>query len=360
MFDCKEIILYGAWSDIAKAFKLLDKAGKKPLCIADSNSTNSGGGYGIPVVSPDKIREYSSKTIVITASYFDDIYEGLKKTLEDNFSAYEIYVAPYLWFMLINVEYDNSLLALANDFMKKHKEKLYTMYNLEDMTTKRIIDYIVRVRMQQKYLFEEYSAIAGMQYVDGYFYQGELAELDQLTIVDVGAYIGDTAEEMFGRYGDKICNYYAYEPEKTNYNILVDKVKNSSYCEKVMAFNYALGSKESELTFSKEGSCFGVLDYSEQVSSNHEIVKVVPMDDEDLSVNGTLVIKMDVEGLELEVLKGALGYIKKYRPYMAICVYHRLEDIYTIPAFILEQTGDYTFVLRSGVHTHLVAIPKKK
>lgn len=44
MFDCKEIILYGAGSDIAKAFKLLDKAGKKPLCIADSNSTNSGGG----------------------------------------------------------------------------------------------------------------------------------------------------------------------------------------------------------------------------------------------------------------------------------------------------------------------------
>ena len=38
------------------------------------------------------------------------------------------------------------------------------MYNLEDMTTKRILDYIVRVRMQQKYLFEEYSAIAGMQY----------------------------------------------------------------------------------------------------------------------------------------------------------------------------------------------------
>ena len=38
-------------------------------------------------------------------------------------------------------------------------------------------------------MFEEYSAIAGMQYVDGYFYQGELAELDQLTIVDVGACI---------------------------------------------------------------------------------------------------------------------------------------------------------------------------
>lgn len=320
-----------------------------------------GGGVieGIPVVSPNKIREYSSKTIVITASYFDDIYERLRDVLKDDFSSYEIFVAPYLWFMLINVEYNDLLLISANDFMTTHKEELYSIYDLDDITTRHILDYIVRVRMQQEYSFERYSCIAGMQYVDGYFYKEELANLEKMTIVDVGAYIGDTVEEMFGRYGDKICSYYAYEPEKNNYNVLSDNIKNSTYCEKVLTFNRALGSRKNELTFSKNGSCFGVLDSWEKTAEDNEIVEVVPMDDERLYVDGTLIIKMDVGGLELEVLKGALGYIEKYRPYMAICVYHRLEDIYTIPMFISDQIGGYTFVLRSGVHTHLIAIPQK-
>lgn len=43
MFTSKEVILYGAGSDIKKALKLLEEAHKIPLCITDSSSEKWGG-----------------------------------------------------------------------------------------------------------------------------------------------------------------------------------------------------------------------------------------------------------------------------------------------------------------------------
>lgn len=57
-------------------------------------------------------------------------------------------------------------------------------------------------------------------------------------------------------------------------------------------------------------------------------------------------IKMDIEGAELEALKGAAETIARHRPKLAISVYHRLEDFWQIPQWI-EQLGlGYRFYLR--------------
>ena len=49
-------------------------------------------------------------------------------------------------------------------------------------------------------------------------------------------------------------------------------------------------------------------------------------------------IKMDVEGSELESLKGSSKTIRKYRPRLAISLYHKPEDVFEIPVF-LEKAG---------------------
>ena len=57
-------------------------------------------------------------------------------------------------------------------------------------------------------------------------------------------------------------------------------------------------------------------------------------------------IKMDVEGAELEALKGAKNTILKYTPKLAISVYHLKEDLITIPQYILSVNEKYELYLR--------------
>lgn len=57
-------------------------------------------------------------------------------------------------------------------------------------------------------------------------------------------------------------------------------------------------------------------------------------------------IKMDVEGSEYEALLGAKKMIMEHKPKLAICVYHKPEDIWKLPWLIHELNPEYTFYLR--------------
>lgn len=56
-------------------------------------------------------------------------------------------------------------------------------------------------------------------------------------------------------------------------------------------------------------------------------------------------IKMDIEGAEVPALEGARKTIEKYGPQLAISVYHKPDDLYTIPKLIKGIRGDYKFYL---------------
>ena len=56
-------------------------------------------------------------------------------------------------------------------------------------------------------------------------------------------------------------------------------------------------------------------------------------------------IKMDIEGAEKEALIGAEQIIRCHKPKLAICVYHKPEDIYVLPELINSFREDYRFYL---------------
>lgn len=73
---------------------------------------------------------------------------------------------------------------------------------------------------------------------------------------------------------------------------------------------------------------------------------------------GTPMIKMDIERAEEKALIGMEHFIKKYRPYLAICIYHREEDIYRIPKLIKEYVPNYKLYIRDGWQLECWAVPQ--
>ena len=69
--------------------------------------------------------------------------------------------------------------------------------------------------------------------------------------------------------------------------------------------------------------------------------------DEILNDKPVTYIKFDIEGAEYNALLGAEKTIKKWRPRLAICIYHKPEDILELPALLLDMQPNYNFALRT-------------
>lgn len=109
--------------------------------------------------------------------------------------------------------------------------------------------------------------------------------------------------------------------------------------ENVLLYSKGLWDSEIELSFQETGSAGSKIGAGAVTISTATIDGVVG--DERVSF-----IKMDVEGAELEALYGAEQTIRRNHPKLAICVYHKPEDIVTIPRYILSLDGDYQLYLR--------------
>lgn len=113
----------------------------------------------------------------------------------------------------------------------------------------------------------------------------------------------------------------------------MSKINRVEYIQK------GLYSGEDILRFESDGS------ESHISESGNATVHVTSLD-RFLEGREVTYIKMDIEGSELEALKGAAETIKNNKPRLAISIYHKPEDILEIPSFILDLNSEYRFYIR--------------
>lgn len=95
------------------------------------------------------------------------------------------------------------------------------------------------------------------------------------------------------------------------------------------------------LTF--DSSSDGASHISDEGDSSIEVMSI------DEAINGkekVTLIKMDVEGAELESLKGAKNTILKDKPKLAICIYHKAQDMIDLPVYIKSLVPEYKLYIR--------------
>ena len=113
-----------------------------------------------------------------------------------------------------------------------------------------------------------------------------------------------------------------------------------SNVERISLFNKGTYDSEKTLYFDNVGG--GASKVSEMGEVKIEVTSI----DNVLAGEKATYIKMDVEGSEKAALIGAKETIVKYKPKLAICVYHHDLDIIELPLMLLEWNKDYKFYLR--------------
>ncbi|MBR1859902.1 MAG: FkbM family methyltransferase [Selenomonadaceae bacterium] len=172
----------------------------------------------------------------------------------------------------------------------------------------------------------------GWQYFD-YFKPAE-----NEVFIDVGCYDGMTAVD-FTKWATKGYDYiYSFEANVHSISNCIENFKQHNLKGEVI--NKGLWHKMDILNFNAKNG------QGSKITNNGDIrVETISLDE---ILNGKRVtfIKMDIEGAEYNALLGAEQTIKKWHPRLAICVYHKPEDILELPALILKINPDYKFALR--------------
>ncbi|MCI8773064.1 MAG: FkbM family methyltransferase [Lachnospiraceae bacterium] len=347
----KKIILYGLSMFKDNVIRMLgDKYGswenakEHILFFSDSNSLYWGGVYcGIDIKAPSEILNYPDAVVCILSYKFDVINRDLRRSGVKN----EIYMTPFL---IYRTYYD---LELGKKFINKHEDEIIELYQQNDSYTVNLLKHIINERKSGKEEFQKVELFEGLSEVGEYFYDDGLNCAGEKTWIDVGAYTGDSIELAYKRFGDSIKKYYALEPSKNNINALRNTIDRLQISNKSEILEYGLGSEERIEYFNENGPLSNV-----DNENGSEAIQIKPLDLLNLCIVGTPYIKMDIEGAEMSALKGMKNFISEKRPYLAVCVYHRIEDILAVPSYIREIDRNYRFYLRAGMHTECYAIPK--
>lgn len=159
--------------------------------------------------------------------------------------------------------------------------------------------------------------------------------------VDCGCFDGNDILKFVKWCGYEYNKIFAFEISDENYNNILDN-ECIQVLDNCKIFNYGLWNESSELAFCEFGMNSGFVELNERQDKIKQAVKL----DEVLKRELVTLIKMDIEGAEMNALKGAENIIKEYKPRLEICVYHKPQDIMDIPDYILSLNSEYNFALR--------------
>lgn len=279
---------------------------------------------GIKVISLKEAKQcFSDQLIIIAGNYYlSDMLEKL------NYEKIDLKQFHFINELLIE--------DLDLNSINKNRHLIEQIYDyLADYKSKQIYSALFQCRKYKK------TEILSLLHEDIQYFPNDIFHFtDEEVFVDGGAYTGDTIEILF----DKILSHkkpkhvYAFEPDHINFERIVQNYGNN---ECVTIKNTGLYSSNGILDFN------GGMGGSSAVDcGGGDSVRVEALDLADLEFNITM-IKMDIEGCELEALKGAKKIIKTCRPKLAICIYHKQEDLWKIPCYIKKLVPEYKLYIRN-------------
>lgn len=159
-------------------------------------------------------------------------------------------------------------------------------------------------------------------------------------VLDCGAYTGNTSLYFADKAGNA-GKVFAFEAMPETFAKLQNTIARHNKTN-IHACHFATSDKTGELYFSEVAS-----PGSGKRSSGIKVPSI-SIDDfvEKNNIERVDFIKMDIEGSKLDALNGAEKTCQRFKPDLAVCVYHKATDLIEIPRMLMSFSPYYHLYLK--------------
>jgi len=384
------VVLYGAGSAGKELLPILRLHGVNPACFCDSNPSRSGELYcGLPVISSSELRRnHKNSLIFITiGAHRDQIRQQLvdmgcekDKILsiaDQEAMIYYTHLAQWLWPEADLKAHADDLQAVYELLSDQKSREIFTsrialfVRGADYRSFRTFISELSDIGPFQGTSFQECRCSTNYDRESYLQFNNDLITLSEHEVlVDGGAYTGDSTIEFIQACVKNKASYrriYCYEPDP---QIFDELQTNVARYDSIILRPYGLWSHSATIRFADSSilrpgstrivSVYG--DHTDLSGSESGITEISTTSiDEDLADETVSIIKMDVEGAEMEALRGAKKTIVRCRPKLIISAYHKRDDLFEIPLLIHKMVPEYKIYLRhfssNFGETTLFAIP---
>lgn len=339
----ENILLFGAGKSGDYFLKVLLENNINPTCYCDNFKDKQGKERnGLPIYSFETaIAKYPKAAICITSVFSQVIYQQIinynNKLKKQVFNVMNT----------MNWETDSfTTISREKEWIQKHENQFIETLNLlEDDKSKKTLEGILNFRISRdvKYLMNIVSTKCA--YFDEDLFPIE-SRYKYRNFVDGGSFTGDTLQQYIFFMGEfKYESVYCFEPDEMAVNILKDNIKTNQF-KNVIVRKTALWSVVNTINFYESGAG-GSSVYNNQGKK----LEIMAEDLDNLNIEKIDFIKLDIEGAEYNALLGMRKTILKNKPVLAICVYHKQDDLIKIPQLIKSFDSEYKLYLRQYLYT---------
>ena len=328
----KPIVMYGMGNGADKICEVLGHYGKTVNDYFASDDFVRGQEFhGKRVLTLKQLEEKYEDFIILVS--FGTKLDSVIRRIVDISKAHELYLpdVPVAGAEIFNRE-----------FFNKYLESIKAAFELlEDDSSKRVFIDVVRYKLSGKIDFLLENTENTTESIKALFDYKSWK-----TILDLGAYNGDTIAEILG-LNPQISKIIAFEPDIKNFKKLEKYLSTLNVDSS--AYNICAWDKLEELVFDSSGnrnSTVSSLNHLPSVGDTKKVSSVGNSVDNILNGERVDYINYDVEGAELKAIRGSIATLKEHDPDILLAAYHRSNDLFDLVIELSKILPEHKLYLR--------------
>lgn len=229
--------------------------------------------------------------------------------------------------------------VLTEEYYESHRESFQLVRdNLEDQFSKESLDAYLETKIKKRsepilpYVVLPQYFFNPSPWARGGYNENEI-------LIDCGSFNGDSILDFLNEWNGKYGEIIACEPDPHNFSKLKETISAHNIAN-VTPLQIGLYSSKKTLHFHSSGDMESAFKEDGEIELQVDVIDNIAMG-KDISI-----IKMDIEGSELEALHGAIETIKRCRPLLMISAYHKKDDLFNIYQYIDDAVDDYKYFFR--------------